>query len=178
MDKNAKNIDYLRKLIKRSDVDTVTNLEEAMHLLVEKKIAEDINKVDQDNLTLGDKISDNVAKVAGSWRFIIIFLIVLVIWIIINSIALLHAVDPYPYILLNLMLSCIAALQAPIIMMSQNRQDAKDRIRSENDYKVNLKSELIMEDLHMKIDALILNQIEQKRILNILEKASKQQPKS
>lgn len=177
MDKSNKNIDYLKKLMKKSDIDTVESAEEAMHLLVEKKIAEDINVVDSDSISFGDKVSDSVARVAGSWRFIIIFLIVLCTWIVINSIALLHAVDPYPYILLNLILSCVAALQAPIIMMSQNRQDAKDRIRSENDYKVNLKTELIMEDLHKKMDALILNQIEQKRILSILEKKAKQDQK-
>ncbi|MDD3123334.1 MAG: DUF1003 domain-containing protein [Candidatus Izemoplasmatales bacterium] len=173
MENKIKNYDLLSKLLKKSEISQIKSQEEAMHLILEKKVVENIDQVDQSNLKLGDKISDNVARVAGSWKFIITFMIILVLWIIVNSIALFHAVDPYPYILLNLILSCVAALQAPIIMMSQNRQDAKDRIRSENDYKVNLKTELILEDLHQKMDALILNQIEQKRMLNDLEKKSK-----
>ncbi len=99
-------------------------------------------------------MSDKLAEFAGSWVFIIGFGIVLFAWIIANSFILKHPYDPYPFILLNLILSCLAAIQAPIIMMSQNRQEAKDRIRSKNDYKVNLKSELIIEDLHKKIDEL------------------------
>lgn len=107
----------------------------------------------------GDKISDKVAKFGGSWNFIIIFFLILVIWILINTYILFFSVfDPYPFILLNLILSCMAAIQAPIIMMSQNRQEAKDRIRSENDYKVNLKAEIEIRTLHEKIDHLLLEQ--------------------
>ena len=122
-------------------------------------ISSDINKSYTENLTIGDKISDKVAMFGGSWIFITSFFIILLLWIILNSVLLINkAFDPYPFILLNLILSCIAAIQAPIIMMSQNRQEAKDRIRSENDYKVNLKSEIEIRTLHEKIDHLLLDQ--------------------
>ena len=108
---------------------------------------------------MGDAISDKVASFGGSWKFIIFFFVVLFLWIIINSIVLLQKpFDPYPFILMNLILSCIAAIQAPIIMMSQNRQEKKDRLRSENDYKVNLKSEIEIRTLHEKVDHLLLDQ--------------------
>ncbi|TRZ52911.1 DUF1003 domain-containing protein [bacterium] len=107
----------------------------------------------------GDRIADKVAKFGGSWNFIIIFFVILVIWILINTYVLLFSsFDPYPFILLNLILSCMAAVQAPIIIMSQNRQETKDRIRSENDYKVNLKAEIEIRTLHEKIDHLLLEQ--------------------
>jgi uncharacterized membrane protein len=112
-----------------------------------------------EKITAGARISDQVAKFGGSWKFIITFFVILLLWITLNSIFLFRKnFDPYPFILLNLILSCIAAIQAPIIMMSQNRQEAKDRIRSENDYKVNLKAEIEIRTLHEKIDHLLLNQ--------------------
>lgn len=111
-------------------------------------------------LTRGQKISDSVAKFGGSWKFIISFGIVLTLWIVFNSLVLAgYQFDPYPFILMNLILSCIAALQAPIIMMSQNRQEEKDRIRSENDYLINLKAELEIRSLHQKMDLLLEEQI-------------------
>ncbi len=111
-------------------------------------------------LTKGQEISDSVARFGGSWKFIIIFGIVLSLWIVFNSIAIgVFKFDPYPFILMNLILSCIAALQAPIIMMSQNRQEEKDRIRSENDYIINLKAELEIRSLHQKMDLLLEDQI-------------------
>ena len=97
-----------------------------------------------------------MAAFAGSWTFILTFTGVLVLWIVFNNLAALRAFDPYPFILLNLVLSCVAAIQAPLIMMSQKRQEEKDRLRSENDYKVNLKSEIILKDLHKKLDYVIL----------------------
>ncbi len=110
-------------------------------------------------LKIGDKISDKVAVFGGSWRFIIIFFLVLFSWIVVNAVILgSRPFDPYPFILMNLILSCIAAIQAPIIMMSQNRQEKKDRIRSENDYRVNLKSEIEIRTLHEKVDHLLLDQ--------------------
>ncbi|MCW7474085.1 DUF1003 domain-containing protein [Leptospira levettii] len=110
-------------------------------------------------ITLGEKISDKVASFGGSWKFIIAFFSVLILWILGNSFYLyFNAFDPYPFILLNLILSCVAAIQAPIIMMSQNRQEVKDRIRSENDYKINLKSEIEIRTLHEKVDHLLLDQ--------------------
>ena len=110
-------------------------------------------------LSSGQRISDRVARFGGSWKFIIIFTIVLILWIIYNTIAAKHAFDPYPFILMNLILSCVAALQAPVIMMSQNRQEEKDRLRAENDYLINLKAELEIRSLHQKVDLLVQEQI-------------------
>ncbi len=110
-------------------------------------------------LTLGERLSDRLARFGGSWRFIIIFGGILLVWIALNSIQLLHRpFDPYPFILLNLVLSCLAALQAPVIMMSQNRLEAKDRLRAEHDYRVNLKAELEVRHLDEKIDLLVAEQ--------------------
>jgi uncharacterized membrane protein len=107
-------------------------------------------------LTFGDRIADRMAAFGGSWRFIILFGFTLIVWIAINSIVLLRRpFDPYPFILLNLILSCLAAIQAPVIMMSQNRQEAKDRLRSEHDYQINLKAEIEIRQLHIKLDQLI-----------------------
>jgi uncharacterized membrane protein len=110
-------------------------------------------------LTFGERLSDRIASFGGSWRFIITFGVVIVFWIAIN-VALLatRAFDPFPFILLNLILSCLAALQAPVIMMSQNRVEARDRLRAENDYTVNLKAELEIRHLHEKIDHLLRRQ--------------------
>ena len=122
-------------------------------------IAENINLTLKEKMKIGDIISDKVATFGGSWKFIIIFFMVLIAWIVLNSSALLiKPFDPYPYILMNLILSCIAAIQAPIIMMSQNRQEKKDRMHSENDYKINLKSEIEIRTLHEKVDHLLLDQ--------------------
>jgi uncharacterized membrane protein len=111
-------------------------------------------------LTPGQNISDKVARFGGSWKFIILFGIILTLWIIFNVIAIGHyKFDPYPFILMNLILSCIAALQAPVIMMSQNRQEEKDRMRSENDYLINLKAEMQIRSLQQKMDLLLEEQI-------------------
>ena len=111
-------------------------------------------------LTPGQKISDKVARFGGSWKFIILFGIILTLWIVFNVIAIGHLkFDPYPFILMNLILSCIAALQAPVIMMSQNRQEEKDRMRNENDYLINLKAEMQIRSLHQKMDLLLKEQI-------------------
>jgi uncharacterized membrane protein len=118
--------------------------------------------------TFGERLADKVADYAGSWRFISIFLGVIFIWIVVNSVILMQRpFDPYPFILLNLILSCIAAIQAPIIMMSQNRQEARDRLRSEHDYRVNLKAELEIRHLHEKMDHLLMTQWQ--RLLEIQE---------
>jgi len=117
-------------------------------------------------LAFGQRLADNVASFGGSWKFIILFSLFIFIWIISNVIFLLNkGFDPYPFILLNLILSCLAALQAPVIMMSQNRQEEKDRERGKQDYMVNLKSELEIRMLHEKIDHLIIHQ--QQELLNI-----------
>ena len=110
-------------------------------------------------MTFWERMSDKLAMVGGSWRFILGFAVVIGIWVAVNTIALLrHPFDPYPYILLNLVLSCLAAIQAPVIMMSQNRQDAKDRLRSEHDYQLNLKAELEIRHLNEKMDLLLTTQ--------------------
>jgi uncharacterized membrane protein len=154
--KNLTNADIV-SLILEEDTN-ITEDEELIHMLLDKTVSKNINNSNRNSLSFGDKISDKIAEIAGSWYFIISFSAVIFFWIILNVVILLKPFDIYPFILLNLVLSCIAALQAPVIMMSQNRQEKKDRIRSENDYKVNLKSELIIEDLHVKLDRLIINQ--------------------
>lgn len=120
--------------------------------------------------TLGQRAADAVARFAGSWAFIFSFIAVMVLWMAGNVLLASRAFDAYPFILLNLVLSCIAAVQAPLIMMSQNRQEAKDRERAENDYKVNLKNELIIDDLHQKLDKILENQQAIQRRLDALEK--------
>lgn len=122
-------------------------------------LVQNVEEEIEEKLTVGQKLADKIAEFGGSWTFIIIFFLILLAWIIINSIILLtKSFDPYPYILLNLVLSCLAAIQAPIIMMSQNRKEDKDRLRSENDYKVNLKAELEIRHLHEKMDTLMQKQ--------------------
>ena len=122
-------------------------------------LSSDISKQFETKLTFGERLSDRIASFGGSWRFIILFGAVLFGWIILNAIFLLdRGFDPYPFILLNLILSCLAAIQAPIIMMSQNRAEARDRLRAENDYKINLKAELEIRHLHEKIDHLLRRQ--------------------
>ena len=127
--------------------------EALIHALLEEEIY--VNPED-DNLTFGEKAADNLARFAGSWLFIISFCIFLAGWILINLFVLFDPFDPYPFILLNLILSCLASVQAPLIMMSQNRQEEKDRRRAEGDYKVSLKSEIIIEDIHHKLDKILL----------------------
>lgn len=143
--------------------------EDIMDLLADSSIAIDVDKEEERNLTFAEKAADKISEIAGSWTFIFISIIFLIGWMIINTFILKDKeIDPYPYILLNLILSCISALQAPIIMMSQNRASKKDSLRNQNDYKIDLKSELLLEDLHHKVEVLINNQ---NRLLNILDKA-------
>ena len=119
---------------------------------LESQRVKNVNQVHVEQMHFGEHMADRIAEIAGSWKFIFGFLTVLILWIIVNAIFLANrAFDPYPFILLNLCLSCIAALQAPIIMMSQNRQEAKDRIRSENDFLVDQKAEVLIEELYYKI---------------------------
>lgn len=134
------------------------NEKELIDMLIDNSVSIDVDKMEDEARTKGDILADKVSEVAGSWPFIICFTTFLIIWIMINYSLASSAPDPYPFILLNLILSCIAALQAPIIMMSQNRQAKKDSIRNQNDYKVDLKSELILEELHDKINVLLSNQ--------------------
>jgi len=124
-----------------------------------ESVVKDLNAEFAGKLSFGDRLADKVATFGGSWKFIIIFGGILFCWIILNSIALLHRpFDPFPFILLNLVLSCVASIQAPVIMMSQNRQEEKDRLRAEQDFRTNLKAELEIRTLHAKIDELITHQ--------------------
>ncbi len=143
------------------DFGSLTALEEEVmkSLRGDEIVADDVNKEFARSLTFGERVADKVAEFGGSWRFIFLFFGMMFTWITFNSVYLLwHPFDPYPYILLNLMLSLLAAIQAPVIMMSQNRQAARDRLHSENDYKVNLKAELEIRAIGEKIDQLIHHQ--------------------
>lgn len=118
--------------------------------------ADELEDSYQNNLTFGERLSDKIAEFGGSWKFILSFMGMIIIWITLNTVALMKTTfDPFPFILLNLVLSCIAAIQAPIIMMSQNRQEDKDRLRAKNDYNINLKAEQEIRMLHKKIEELI-----------------------
>lgn len=149
MDKSA-----LVKFIIESKTDLNCEDEEIVHALIRETVTRDINQLQQSKTSAGDVLADKIAQFAGSWRFIISFGIILILWIAANAAFLVRPYDPYPFILLNLVLSCLAGIQAPLIMMSQNRQEKKDRLRAQNDYRINLKAELIVEDIHMKLDAM------------------------
>ena len=146
-----------RKLLKEvlKDIRHDMTDREILDLLADSKISVSPEK---EKYTLGQRAADSIAKFAGSWAFIFAFTGVLVVWMIVNTILAAGAFDPYPFILLNLVLSCVAAIQAPLIMMSQNRQEEKDRRRAENDYKVNLKTEIMIEDLYDKVNAILAKQ--------------------
>ena len=131
--------------------------EEVLNLLADSKISEN-PAGEKEKHTLGQRAADAIAKFAGSWAFIFAFTGVLILWMVVNTLLAAKAFDPFPFILLNLVLSCVAAIQAPLIMMSQNRQEEKDRRRAENDYKVNLKTEIMIEDLYDKVNAILARQ--------------------
>ena len=148
-----------RKLLKEvlKDIRRDMSDEEVLNLLADSKISVRPES-EKDKTTLGQRAADTIAKFAGSWAFIFSFTGVLIVWMVINIVLASKAFDPYPFILLNLVLSCVAAIQAPLIMMSQNRQEEKDRRRAENDYKVNLKTEIMIEDLYDKVNAILAKQ--------------------
>ncbi len=156
-----------RKLLKEvlKDIRHDMTDEEVLNLLADSKISVSPEK-EKEKYTLGQRAADTIAKFAGSWAFIFSFVGVLVIWMVINIILASNAFDPYPFILLNLVLSCVAAIQAPLIMMSQNRQEEKDRRRAENDYKVNLKTEIMIEDLYDKVNAILARQTQIEKLLS------------
>ena len=166
-------------LLKTED-EQLTKLQQIVQQTIaeEKLIIENLLHQPKEIISTGQSISDKVATFGGSWKFIISFSIILSIWILFNTLSpLKDEFDPYPFILMNLVLSAIAALQAPIIMMSQNRKEEKDRKRSENDYLINLKAELEVRSLHQKIDLILEeqikvlfdNQAKQLEILNRIE---------
>ena len=157
-----------RKLLKEvlKDIQHDMTDEEVLNLLADSKISE---SPATEKYTLGQRAADAIAKFAGSWAFIFAFTGVLLLWMVVNTILAADAFDPFPFILLNLVLSCVAAIQAPLIMMSQNRQEEKDRRRAENDYKVNLKTEIMIEDLYDKVNAILAKQSALEKKLQELE---------
>ncbi|RKD17038.1 cyclic nucleotide-binding protein [Pelobium manganitolerans] len=167
----------IEKLVSANN-EQIRKLQEIVKKVIEeeKLITNNLANPPKEMLTKGQSISDRVAKFGGSWAFIVSFLFLLLFWILFNTLTpIKDNFDPYPFILMNLILSCVAALQAPIIMMSQNRQEEKDRKRSENDYMVNLKAELEINALNQKIDFLLEEQIKtlfesQAKQLEILKK--------
>ena len=153
---------YVHSLLE-SEKGELTSLENEVltSLRNHETLSKNVDSEFEGEWTLGERLADRIATFGGSWIFLILFGLFLLVWIGINSFILYaHPPDPYPYILLNLILSCLAAIQAPIIMMSQNRQEAKDRLRSEHDYQVNLKAELEIRHLHEKLDHLLSHQWE------------------
>ena len=159
--------EIVKMLLKNNELEAQDE-EELIDLLLEQPISIDVDKQEEAKMTKGDRIADRVSEIAGSWGFILGFSAFLLFWIILNGIILRgnHQIDQYPFILLNLLLSCLAALQAPVIMMSQNRQAAKDSLRNQNDYRTDLKSELILEELHHQMEEILKNQ---RKILKLLE---------
>lgn len=163
--------EYRQKYIEyslKNEVDTLSSLQkEVLNKMKDHDlVSSDVDQAFIGELSLAQKVADKVATFGGSWRFIISFLVIIILWIGLNSYILSkEAFDPYPFILLNLFLSCLAAFQAPVIMMSQNRQEEKDRKRAKEDYKVNLKSELEIRVLQEKIDHLLL--IQQRKMFEV-----------
>ena len=155
-----------RKLLKEvlNDIRHDMTDEEVLNLLSDSKVSVSPES-GKDKYTLGQRAADTIAKFAGSWAFIFSFTGILIVWMVVNVLLASKAFDPYPFILLNLVLSCVAAIQAPLIMMSQNRQEEKDRRRAENDYKVNLKTEIMIEDLYDKINAVLARQSALEKLL-------------
>jgi len=177
-----RDVHELSQQLLHKEYDSLSSREQKVIRLISQRlhVSRDVLKEHEESLNFGQRLADRVAAFGGSWTFILLFFGVMILWIAINSYALVqwhrHIFDPFPYILLNLVLSMMAAVQAPIIMMSQNRQAAKDRIDATHDYEVNLKAELEIMALHQKIDALrehqweelILMQKEQIRLLTML----------
>ena len=154
--KSVNKKEIVKRLLKQEI--SIENEDDLIEMLIDRPLTIDVDKQEDKDLTRGEKLADKLSEVAGSWGFIIGFSLFIIFWIIINLVIMHKAMDPYPFILLNLLLSCLASLQAPIIMMSQNRQAKKDSIRNQNDYQVDLKSELILERLHEEIQESLRNE--------------------
>ena len=165
-----KNVVNKKELVKKLLKQEISAEDESdlLEMLIDRPITIDVDKQEDSTLSTGEKLADRLSEVAGSWGFIIGFSVFIIIWIIINTIVLNKASDPYPFVLLNLVLSCLASLQAPIIMMSQNRQAKKDSIRNQNDYQIDLKSELILERIHEEIQESLKNERQIIRLLKQL----------
>jgi len=168
-DLNRFRAEYVQSVIEEDKGQLSTLEEQVVESLKEQElISKNLNLEYEQQLTLGQRMADKIADFGGSWRFIGIFGVVLGLWILLNSIQFItKPFDPYPFIFLNLILSCLAATQAPVIMMSQNRQEERDRMHAEHDYRINLKAELEIRHLHEKLDHLLMNQWQ--RLLEIQE---------
>lgn len=160
---------YVNQFLEQSKGDLTALEHQVMESLKkEELLSANVNTAFEQRATFGERLADSMTAFGGSWKFIIIFSVILMVWVGLNSVIVFaKPFDPYPFILLNLVLSCVAALQAPVIMMTQNRQEAKDRLRAEYDYRVNLKAELEIRHLHEKLDYLLMNQWQ--RLLEIQE---------
>jgi len=160
---------YVHDLLESERGELSSLEQEVVRSLQEHEIlASNVDEEFEQHWTFGERLADKIAAFGGSWTFLICFAIFLLIWVAMNSLVLLwRPLDPYPFIFLNLILSCLAAVQAPVIMMSQNRQEAKDRVRSQHDYQINLKAELEIRHLHEKVDHLLSHQWE--RLVQIQE---------
>ena len=170
MEKNEKRLtkkEIVKMLLKNNELEAQDE-EELLDLLIDQPISIDVDKQEEAKMTKGDRIADRVSEIAGSWGFILGFSGFLLFWVVLNTFVLKGdlKIDQYPFILLNLLLSCLAALQAPVIMMSQNRQAKKDSLRNQNDYRTDLKSELILEELHHQMEEILRNQ---RKILKYIE---------
>ncbi|RJP82823.1 MAG: DUF1003 domain-containing protein [Candidatus Zixiibacteriota bacterium] len=159
-DLNRFKTDFIQQVLK-TERDELRDLDNQFRLKLQNYdyLARDIHTEYEKNLTFPQRAADRITEFIGTWRFLGIFMGILAVWVILNSaVLILRPVDPYPYIFLNLILSCLAAIQAPIILMSQNRQNARDLLRSEHDFRINLKAELEIRHLHEKLDHLLVNQ--------------------
>lgn len=176
MEKPNKTKREIVKMLLNREIDAQDE-EALLDLLVDQPISIDVDKQKESKMSFGDHLADKISAIAGSWFFIALFISFLIIWIVLNTVLLNknQRLDEYPFILLNLLLSCISALQAPIIMMSQNRQSEKDSLRNQNDYRIDLKSELILEELHDKIETINKQQKDIIRRLDRIEKSGSEQ---
>jgi uncharacterized membrane protein len=168
-DLNQFRANYVKNVLEKEKGEISTIEEQVIRSVKENELlSKNINTEFEQKLTFGERLADKIADFGGSWNFIIIFGGILLLWVAVNSMILIwRPFDPYPFILLNLVLSCLASVQAPVILMSQNRQESRDRLRSEHDYLINLKAELEIRHLHEKIDHLLMNQWQ--RLLEIQE---------
>ncbi len=171
MASSKKNIDLMKTILSNESLDA--GEDDIIQMLLQERISENYIVEHEKNLTVGQRSADKLAKLAGSWGFIIFFFFIIASWITLNTVFLFNHFDIYPFILLNLILSCLAAIQAPVIMMSQNRQAQNDRLDAENDYKVNMKSEIIVEYINKKLNSIIEAQEEITKKLDTLENKNK-----
>ena len=167
MEEKPSNLSLINMILEDEEEKTLEE-EEVIHLLLERKVSRNTSVIGEDQLTVGAKMADGIAKFVGSWTFILIFMGCLCLWILVNLLLVTRAFDPYPFILLNLTLSTYAAFSTPLILMAQNRQSMKDRAVAQNDYQVNLKSEVEIADLHRKMDSLTEALTMQTRLVNAL----------